>query len=238
MKNLLLILATFLLSDIFAQKTDTIELKGFHPPSFPRSVLSIANVYNPKGYYLFPDSVLSDSVDAILYKNVNPKSMDTSFYSMYWISPCNDGYYHLNISPEQIYLTSTHDNPNPNYISWCIKIKPEQYNSIKSSLSSDSLKGFKSYMPHDFYDMNFTSTVNIPEDWNDSTQQILRMDCEEEMKSQISRYFRIINSMLSPNNQLAVPSSVELRTMKPKYISTFEPELRDWLPIQIPKEEY
>ena len=81
----------------------------------------------PKNGYLYiPANAFEDSVDGVLSNNLIQNDT-TKVVEIEWDAPEIDGDYQLVITPEQIYVRSSHDNPNPNKIYFAININPGQY---------------------------------------------------------------------------------------------------------------
>ena len=124
------------------------------------------------GFLYVPLSPSKDSVDRFQL----PSRYDSSFKApktieFYWISPCNDGYYELNVTPRQLYFSSSHENPNPNFLFWAMDINPLLYQSLKKALMDTTPAGFAhGYRPFLYYDSSFKTSVTIPEIWNDSNE--------------------------------------------------------------------
>ena len=65
-----------------------------------------------------PVSYLKDSTDGIIYRfrEIGKARVSKKAFEIHWNSSCIDGAYYLTITPMQIYLTSAHENPNPNML--------------------------------------------------------------------------------------------------------------------------
>lgn len=74
-----------------------------------------------QGYEYIPMEYLSDTtIYGIIYSSYNTKLLNV--FEFFWDSYCTDGRYYLKVTPEQIYLYSSHENPNPNILDWVINV--------------------------------------------------------------------------------------------------------------------
>jgi hypothetical protein len=176
------------------------------------------------GYFYIPKSALSDNVDGIVYPKSIGRNVDAAKrpIEFYWVSNCNDGYYNLWLTPEQIFFSSSHDNPNPNLLFWVIDIDRMQFEQIRKGFQykrppgftdiSDAYEGSMTV----FFDSAFKDTFSIPEEWTDSILHDYDKYCEWQIASQLQRYFSIINSYIAdPVKRIPIPVS----RMKPKYFA-------------------
>jgi hypothetical protein len=199
----------------------------------------IINSVEKKGYYYFPKDALNDSVLGILCKDsrlkyVAPNNRPISFQ---WNSICNDGDYYLTVTPQQVYFSSGHNNPNPNFLFWFIPIDSSQYLQIKKGLLKKTPKGFSSTPKYYkqtqlfYFDKQFVDTFKIPDEWTDSIQQNLSIHCKAQINQQLKRYFEIINSFIILENDKIKPlTDEEISKIKPKYLSSMKQEIIDWAP--------
>jgi hypothetical protein len=90
---------------------------------------------------ILPDDLFSrDSVPDPCPDYESPKP---NRYMIFWNdSPSIDGSFILVIHPKQIFLRSSHDNPNPNKIYWFSSISTEQYKEISHFLGKYNGKVF------------------------------------------------------------------------------------------------
>jgi hypothetical protein len=95
----------------------------------------IKTVIQKKGYEYIPISYLNDStiVGITHFFNLNKSNSKIRNFEISWRSLCIDGTYYLQITPEQIYLYSGHENPNPNMLYWIININNEVLNSLRKN---------------------------------------------------------------------------------------------------------
>ncbi len=200
---------------------------------------AIATTIDKGDYFYIPASALADTIEGILYQD---KTLQKTNYNkrpieFYWISTCNDGYYNLTITPEQIFFSSTHDNPNPDRLFWVINIDTTQYIKIKRGLENRPPNKFenlsKNYRGSKivYYD-KFKDSFSIPDEWTDSMLQQHDMYCQLQIKKQLKRYFSIINSYIIDTSKKVAEPVDEVKNNKPKYFSYSKEEMTDWFPVK------
>ncbi len=203
-----------------------------------KSDIVILKAINKDGYSFFTENSLEDSVTGILLqpdnsKYISPKKRPITFY---WNSNCNDGSYYLTVTPEQIYFTSGHNNPNPNFLYWFIKIDTSQYLEIKKGLTKKTPKGFSKnkYTKErslDFFQDNYIDKYEIPENWTKKEQDEMQNHCDSQIISQLTKYFEIINlTIFAKSNKIEMPSNELINKIKPKYLSSIRQEIIGWAP--------
>lgn len=200
----------------------------------------IVNSIGKNGYYYFPKEALNDSVLGVLceisrLKYVEPNNRPIS---LHWNSICNDGDYYLTITPEQIYFSSGHNNPNPNHLFWFIPIDRSQYLQIKKGLLKKTPKGFSSTPKYYkktqlfYFDKQYVDTFKLPDkEWTDEIQQSFSIHCKHQMNVQLNRYFEIVNSyIILEKDKIKQLPAEEIKKIKPKYLSSMKQEIIDWAP--------
>jgi hypothetical protein len=125
-----------------------------------------------------------------------------------WPGPSIDGRYVLTITPRQIYLKSSHDNPNPNYLYWLTTIHKDQYSRIKEYLAiqNNALEySANQYSPyHMYFYKNHKEEEFIKETWTDKRYENLVALIE------------MINKPLSPaNNTITIPKEDSYESKHP-----------------------
>lgn len=198
----------------------------------------IAETIDKGDYYFIPKSALADSIRAIYFQlKIDRKAnIDMRPIEFYWNSTCNDGSYNLIITPEQIFFSSSHDNPNPNFLFWVIDIDTLQFRQIRNGLQQKSLKGFNDFSKNYgesvtvLYDSRFKDTFKIPDEWTDAILKRHEVHCDSQIRCQLERYLSIINGYISnPTKKILLPKT----QMKPKFFSFSINTIYDWLPVEL-----
>ena len=198
---------------------------------------AIATTVDKGDYFYIPKSALTDTIEGILYqdKMLQKTNYNKRQIEFYWISTCNEGYYNLVITPEQIFFSTSHDNPNPNFLYWVINIDSTQYKQIKRGLEKRPPKRFenlsKNYRQSKIvYVDKFKDTFSIPSEWTDNIMKQQDIYCDAQIEKQLKRYFLIINSYISDTNEkVTIPEEKE-KNKSPKYFSYSKEEMIDWFP--------
>ena len=193
------------------------------------------------GYFFIPESALKDSVLAVVHQFYRPdkKIKNKKVFEFYWHSSCNDGSYKLTITPEQIYFSSGHDNPNPNYLFWVQGISDIQYRQIAKFLRAKAPKGFKDLSnPYPeryvFYDENYKEDITIPDDWTDEQQNEFHQKCDSAIRGQLIKIYTVFNSMIeSEEDKLVVLSKVDMEKTTPKHFGYNKAELEMWVNMRV-----
>ena len=137
------------------------------------------------GYHYIPVEVLqSDSVNRLVWAEELPaKSSEITSFTIFWHSGCIDGSYNITVTPEQIYLHSGHDNPNPNYLYWAYPIKADAFQMLYRQLETNSLpwKKYQREQHLSFWDSACPPEyTEVPDEWTDSASAAFSIMCEEK----------------------------------------------------------
>jgi len=204
---------------------------------------NIVTTFDRGDYFFIPQSALANPVEGVIYqdKTLRKVPVKNRPIQLYWTSICNDGYYNLTITPEQIFFWSSHDNPNPNYLFWVIGIDRSRYEAIRLGLAKNTPKNLvdlskATHAPGMFIDKSTTSyrdkfrdLNSIPDDWPDSKHTVY---CEAQVQNKLDIYFTLLNSYtLNSHKKLAYPKSAS-----PKLFSYLKEEIIDWLPVKIKRD--
>jgi hypothetical protein len=176
---------------------------------------------------------LEDTVRAIVYSIIDRRTnANRRAIRLYWTSSCNDGYYNLTITPEQIFFSSSHENPNPNYLFWVVNIDSSQYQEVNYGIRNKPPIGFENLSKYYWqsltvlYDQKFTDTFTIPDEWTDHIIERHDTYCKSQINRQLDRYISIINSYISDKTKKV---SIPVVEMKPKYFSYNIDEIVSWM---------
>jgi hypothetical protein len=192
------------------------SLAGSSQNKTPDSAMAYVDI--SEGYVYIPKWALDDKFDAVL---IVSKGSDISSqrkeFKLWWNSSCNDGYYNLDVTPRQIYFSSSHDNPNPNYLYWAIDIDSIQYTEIAKGLQSKTPKGFSNLSKYYddayvFHDDKFKDSFTIPDEWTGPKEKEFAVYCQKQLEQQLSKYFSILNSFIKEEDKkIKLPSKKRYR---------------------------
>lgn len=193
----------------------------------------IVNAINKGTYNYFPKTVFSDSTSGVLYTEIElDNSIDKKHIVLYWISVCNHGYYQINLTPEQIYFTITHENPIPNKIFWIIDIDTIQYTKIKNGLLKQLPSRFIDYSnnykdKYVFNDTTYKDNVATPKKWTEKELFQFEETCNSLIFKQLKEYSTILNSYINDSiNPVVIPFVIDNK--KAKYYSWLQEDLDEW----------
>jgi len=190
-------------------------------------------------YFYIPSSALADSTDGIIFqeKRFTKATKAQHQIQLTWTSMCTDGYYNIDITPQQIFFHSSHDNPNPNYLFWVMDIDSTQYAFIKKGLKQKPPRGFenqskyyKSYML--YWDVKFKDTMQIPDEWTSEQEKLFDTYCDASRKSQLKKIFSVLNKYLPQGKKLQPPSDETINLIKPKAFASSRKEVLEYLPTR------
>lgn len=195
---------------------------------------SIVKTVDRGDYVFIPATAFAPQVQEVIYQD-KPSGAPThekTPIEFSWSSICNDGHYTLTITPEQIYFTSGHNNPNPNYIFWAIDINQSEYELIKQNILYHPPTGFYSLSKLYkgallSYKDKFSDLENIPAGWSDEK---FTAYCATQKDRQLTKLFALINSSFKNPQSLIHRPTQEIP--KPYNYDVQEVLNR---PLQIPK---
>jgi hypothetical protein len=200
-------------------------------------------------YFYIPQAAFSDSIDAVLIqdKRLMKIQPDNRQVILSWNSDCEGGaYFILTITPEQIFFSTGHEDPNPSFLYWILDISKEQFQAINYGVRKRAPKNFydvtaprKDSLSQDeseyhYVDTSFRDPCAIPEDWNDSTERHFNICCNNSIATHSILFFEILNNYIpSTVNKLKLPNVQESLAKFPKYFSVSKEEIFDWAPTKI-----
>lgn len=84
------------------------------------------------GYDYIPIEYLKDStiIGLTHYVEIPNRTKKAKSFTFLWNSNCIDGRYYMVVTPEQIYLYSGHENPNPSHLYWVLNIRKDVLNIL------------------------------------------------------------------------------------------------------------
>ncbi|MBC6612175.1 hypothetical protein H8B15_14700 [Hymenobacter sp. BT507] len=194
-------------------------------------------------YFYIPKSAFLDTVNAVIFqdKDFEKVSPDNRTIELSWNTICNDGSYILTITPEQIFFSSGHDNPNPNELYWVIEIDKSQFDAINKGIRrnppvnfynlsiprNDSL--FQPQNSYRYYEDKYQDSCTIPQEWNEKTEKYFATCCDKMIYKQLIIYSAILNSYLSGKvNSIKFPN---VNRDNVKGFGMSKNMIFDWMPI-------
>jgi hypothetical protein len=100
----------------------------------------VKEVIHKEGYDYIPLEFMKDSLDGLVgFRHFDSISGDgkSKVIEIDWNSSCTDGRFILVVTPEQIYMRSGHNTPNPNRFYWVLPIDSSIYASIERTLKKN-----------------------------------------------------------------------------------------------------
>ena|GEM_PF-4903254 len=82
--------------------------------------------------WVIPDSIFSCHADGLAAVLEMGDGKHHYGYDIRWDAREIDGSYVLSVTEKQLYLHTSHDNPNPDYLYWFTNIHPDQYKLISN----------------------------------------------------------------------------------------------------------
>jgi len=137
---------------------------------------------------IIPDSIFSMQVD-LLYLTEEFDTVPTPEkygFEIRWSSINIDGSYVLTVTKKQIYLCSTHNNPNPNHLYWFANITPRQYEIIADKINKEKslfeprtvdhtwYKWYSYY--NELYYEKYKPERDMPQKWTEKEQEKFERD--------------------------------------------------------------
>ena len=164
----------------------------------------IKKVVYKEGYNYIPISYLTDTTTVgILHSLIIDekgwiRSNDEKTFVFFWYSMCTDGRYDLTITPEQIYLTSGHENPTPNILFWIFPIDSIIYQYILNGFQKNNMK--KSYFDSSYNEEKLLP-IKIESIENEEYETWDYDNCDSLLEMQVDKFFLIMNEFIPNKNQ-------------------------------------
>ena len=135
------------------------------------------------GYDYIPIEYLKDStIIGLTHNFVFPiRTKKSKSFTFLWNSLCIDGRYYMEVTPEQIYLYSGHENPNPSQLYWVLNISKDVLNILA-----------KNYIK--IKDLDCDSEACYDEKF--SEEKYSMEECDKLRLMQIEKFIEIINSLI------------------------------------------
>ncbi len=149
------------------------------------------------GYDYIPIEYLKDStIIGLTHNFVFPiRTKKSKSFTFLWNSLCIDGRYYMEVTPEQIYLYSGHENPNPSQLYWVLNISKDVLNILA-----------KNYIKIKDLDCHSESCF----DEKFSEEKYSMEECDKLRLMQIEKFIEIINSLiLDPKLKIHLNQRIE-----------------------------
>jgi hypothetical protein len=213
-----------------------------------RNRIVLVKTIDKGDYFYIPQSAFSDTVDAVLFQDktllkVTPTNRPIK---LSWTSACNDGDYILTITPEQIFFSSGHENPNPNYLFWVADISRTQFDLIAKGIRKKMPKGFiditaprtdslfQDESVYHFFQKGFHEPCTMQKIGNNTNQNKFSTCCDTTISRQLVSYFAILNRYIQIDNEkVQLLNTQSWLNRLPKYFSYFEEEIHDWIGMRL-----
>jgi hypothetical protein len=205
-----------------------------------RENYKIVSSENRKGYVYFNPSAFLDTVSAFTYPSFyKADDFTRREISISWSVNCIDGVLILTITPEQIYLKSSHNNPNPSFIYWTISNDSANYYRILSSLKRKIPKEFGGSFKNRkqagifLYDKTYKQSFQLSDNSSKQEEKHYWIKCKQAAANQLKKYFEILNSYIDKNHPTLIKfPSLDMVGQNRKYLGINEAEIVDWLPTR------
>lgn len=129
------------------------------------------------GVLLIPDSIFSMQADRLylpLPLTIKGKKNKDGF-EIRWPSHYIDGSLMLTVTKKQIYLSSTHENPNPDYCYWLTNITAQQYKIIADKLSKKQSLPEKTPSAYSLFNQlsykKYKPELALPDSWTNEISE-------------------------------------------------------------------
>ena len=151
------------------------------------------------GYDYIPIEYLKDStiIGLTHYLEIPTKAKKVKSFTFLWNSNCIDGRYYMKVTPEQIYLYSGHENPNPNHLYWVLNIRKGVLNILA-----------KNYRK--MKDLDCCSESCFDEKFSEEKYSIIK--CDKLRLMQIDKFIETINILIfDPKLKIDLSQRIEPR---------------------------
>jgi hypothetical protein len=187
------------------------------------------------GYFFIPETALVDSVKAVVRPFYHPdkKLKNKRMFEVSWHPGCLDGGYNITITPEQIFFSTSHDNPNPPKLHWVQNITQDLYAEIAKSFKTNAPTDFEDYSEYSaelysFLDKNAIGSLpNHPQ----PTEGQMKFACQNYDSlnmEQIKKVYAVLNSMIAKEkSKIVVPTQEEMDEIIPKFFGSSKKDLQE-----------
>lgn len=160
---------------------------------------------------LIPVDALNGNFDLLIigFEYDSVKIIDKKAIEISWTSSNIDGSYDLVITPKQIYLRSSHENPNPNYLYWMSDINRQQFDLIKEYLNAQNTIILEDCIIDESYRKSYFFTKFKKEKY-------LKNDWNNMLYDNFVQLLELINRPLkSGGNYISIPGHDDFNIIRP-----------------------
>jgi hypothetical protein len=156
-----------------------------------------------------PSNFGLDSLLKVDFPSINKSAFEPEL-EIKWNAQSIDGRYILVINPKQIYLKSSHDNPNPKYLFWLSDIDSSHYRLIKQFLTNNNQAD---YFDNGGDGFSYLCSICENEEFLNDSWIDLRYD-------NFSKILKILNLQLIEKDQLIlIPNFEKFQDITPLQIA-------------------
>ncbi|MCF6402921.1 hypothetical protein L3C95_08560 [Chitinophaga filiformis] len=196
---------------------------------------------------IIPDSIFSMQPD-LLYLTEEFDTVPTTDkygFEIQWPSYYIDGSYVLTVKKRQIYLCTTHNNPNPNHLIWFANITSGQYEIIANKINREKTlfqprevdhtwRKWYSYYNQLYYVM-YKSEGDKPWEWTEKEREKLERDAPLRRYQNLHALISFLNSGLTADNQIPFMTRADFDKIDPVRIVYSEEDYEAQIKI-VPRE--
>lgn len=174
-----------------------------------------------KEYKIIPYEVFNGEFDVLAmgFEFDTVKVIKKTEIEISWHSNYIDGEYALNITPEQIYLRSYHENPNPDCLYWLKPISKDQFTTIRNYLKRKKDKQFRNITTDYSHKQSFLYKDYIKETFSNN-------NCADNRYVNFRRLLEKINTILGQTNtKIEIPDIKNFNSINPVRLKVWLDEI-------------
>jgi hypothetical protein len=147
-------------------------------------------------------------------------------YEIRWPSICLDGSLVLTITNRQIYLRSSHDNPNPNYLYWFANISDEQYKIIDKKIKADKVLfervSSEFFLFEQYFYKGFKPEKGNPKKWTNKRIEQHYQNCLQKRYENLGFLISFFDNGLTVDHTIPFMTKEKFEKIKPVRIAFSE----------------
>jgi hypothetical protein len=157
------------------------------------------------GIYVVPDDVFShyDGLQIIPPPAGEKPPLQPILLS--WTSGFIDGHFTLTVTPEQVYLMSGHDNPNPNHLYWLKPFSKAGFDALQAWLARQQDKRFEGIQGTSEYWLKVPFHEKRPTGSDSKTIQRLERDHQDKQLKNLRWLVSLLNQGLTRKQAIPQP---------------------------------